>query len=54
VAGRSCTPQSEDFASAHDVDKDRFQRQILSYATIVVVVGPLLAWLVFVVVPGWF
>ena len=41
-------------ANAQDVDKDRFYKQILAYATIVVVVGPLLAWLAFVVVPGWF
>lgn len=39
-------------ANAQDVDRDRFYKQILSYSTIVVVVGPLLAWLVFVV-PGW-
>ncbi|RZU34423.1 SLC13 family permease [Blastococcus saxobsidens] len=39
-------------AAAQDVDKDRFYKQILGYATIVVAVGPLLAWLVFVV-PGW-
>jgi di/tricarboxylate transporter len=39
-------------AAAQDVDRDRFYKQILGYATIVVVVGPLLAWLVFVV-PGW-
>ena len=39
-------------AAAQDVDKDRFYKQILGYATIVVIVGPLLAWLVFVV-PGW-
>ena len=39
-------------AAAQDVDKDRFYKQILGYAAIVVVVGPLLAWLVFVV-PGW-
>ena len=39
-------------ANAQDVDKDRFYKQILGYATIVVVVGPLLAWLVFVVVPA--
>jgi Na+/H+ antiporter NhaD/arsenite permease-like protein len=38
-------------AAAQDVDKDRFYKQILGYATIVVVVGPFLAWLVFVVVP---
>jgi di/tricarboxylate transporter len=41
-------------AAAQDVDRDRFYKQILAYATIVVVVGPLLAWFVFVVVPGWF
>ena len=40
-------------ANAQDVDKDRFYKQILAYAAIVVVVGPLLAWLAFVVVPGW-
>jgi Na+/H+ antiporter NhaD/arsenite permease-like protein len=39
-------------ANAQDVDKDRFYKQILAYATIVVVIGPFLAWLVFVV-PGW-
>jgi di/tricarboxylate transporter len=39
-------------AAAQDVDKDRFYKQILAYATIVVVIGPFLAWLVFVV-PGW-
>jgi Na+/H+ antiporter NhaD/arsenite permease-like protein len=39
-------------ANAQDVDKDRFYKQILGYAGIVVAVGPLLAWLVFVVVPG--
>jgi di/tricarboxylate transporter len=39
-------------ANAQDVDKDRFYKQILAYAAIVVAVGPLLAWLVFVV-PGW-
>jgi di/tricarboxylate transporter len=39
-------------ANAQDVDRDRFYKQILAYATIVVVVGPLLSWLVFVV-PGW-
>jgi di/tricarboxylate transporter len=39
-------------AAAQDVDRDRFYKQILGYATIVVVVGPFLAWLVFVVVPG--
>jgi Na+/H+ antiporter NhaD/arsenite permease-like protein len=40
-------------ANAQDVDRDRFYKQILSYAGIVVAVGPLLAWLVFVVVPAW-
>ncbi len=39
-------------ANAQDVDRDRFYKQILGYAAIVVAVGPLLAWLVFVV-PGW-
>jgi di/tricarboxylate transporter len=39
-------------AAAQDVDRDRFYKQILGYATIVVVAGPFLAWLVFVV-PGW-
>ncbi len=39
-------------ANAQDVDKDRFYKQILTYASVVVAVGPLLAWLVFVV-PGW-
>ncbi|HEX2073465.1 MAG TPA: SLC13 family permease [Geodermatophilus sp.] len=39
-------------AAAQDVDRDRFYKQILAYAAIVVVVGPFLAWLVFVV-PGW-
>jgi Na+/H+ antiporter NhaD/arsenite permease-like protein len=39
-------------ANAQDVDRDRFYKQILSYAGIVVAVGPLLAWLVFVVVPS--
>ena len=39
-------------AAAQDVDKDRFYKRILGYATIVVVAGPFLAWLVFVV-PGW-
>ncbi|MGY1591264.1 SLC13 family permease [Geodermatophilus sp. SYSU D00708] len=41
-------------ANAQDVDKDRFYKQILAYAGIVVAVGPLLAWLVFVVIPSWF
>jgi di/tricarboxylate transporter len=39
-------------ANAQDVDRDRFYKQILTYSGIVVAVGPLLAWLVFVV-PGW-
>ncbi|SFN97994.1 transporter, UIT1 family (TC 9.B.48) [Geodermatophilus obscurus] len=41
-------------ANAQDVDKDRFYKQILVYATIVVVAGPLLAWLTFAVVPSFF
>ncbi|RBY76037.1 hypothetical protein DQ238_18635 [Geodermatophilus sp. TF02-6] len=39
-------------ANAQDVDRDRFYKQLLAYAGVVVAVGPLLAWLVFVV-PGW-
>lgn len=39
-------------ANAQGVDRDRFYRQMLGYAGIVVVAGPFLAWLVFVV-PGW-
>jgi len=35
-----------------DIDRDRFYRQMLAYAAVVVVVGPLLAWLL-LVVPGW-
>lgn len=35
-----------------DIDKDRFYRQMLLYSAIVVVLGPLLAWLL-LVVPGW-
>jgi di/tricarboxylate transporter len=35
-----------------DVDRNRFYRQMLAYAGVVVVVGPLLAWLL-LVVPGW-
>lgn len=34
------------------VDRDRFYKQILVYATGVVILGPLLVWLV-MVVPGW-
>jgi Na+/H+ antiporter NhaD/arsenite permease-like protein len=41
-------------ANAQDVDKDRFYKQILAYATIVVAAGPLVAWLTFVVVPSFF
>jgi di/tricarboxylate transporter len=39
-------------AAAQDIDRDRFYKQILAYAAIVVAIGPLLAWLVFVA-PGW-
>ncbi len=39
-------------ANAQGVDRDRFYRQMLGYAGVVVAAGPLLAWLVFVV-PGW-
>ena len=35
-----------------DIDTDRFYRQMLVYSGVVVVVGPLLAWLL-LVVPGW-
>jgi di/tricarboxylate transporter len=35
-----------------DVNKERFYKQILGYSGIVVVAGPILAWLV-LVVPGW-
>ncbi|MGY1809692.1 SLC13 family permease [Blastococcus sp. SYSU D00669] len=41
-------------ANAQDVDKDRFYKQLLAYAGVVVAAGPFLAWLVFVVVPSWF
>jgi Na+/H+ antiporter NhaD/arsenite permease-like protein len=41
-------------ANAQDVDRDRFYKQILAYATIVVAAGPLVAWLTFVVVPSFF
>ena len=34
------------------VDKDRFYKQILGYSGIIVVAGPLVAWLI-MVVPGW-
>lgn len=39
-------------ANAQGTDRDRFYKQILAYSGVVVAVGPLLAWLVFVV-PGW-
>jgi di/tricarboxylate transporter len=39
-------------ANAQGIDRDRFYKQILGYSGVVVAVGPLLAWLVFVV-PGW-
>jgi di/tricarboxylate transporter len=39
-------------ANAQDIDRDRFYRQMLGYSGAVVVIGPLVAWLVFVV-PGW-
>jgi di/tricarboxylate transporter len=35
-----------------DVDKDKFYKQILAYSGLVVVAGPVIAWLV-MVVPGW-
>ncbi|MGX1162853.1 UIT1 family transporter [Arthrobacter sp. SLBN-100] len=35
-----------------DVDKDRFYKKILGYSGIVIVAGPVLAWLA-LVVPGW-
>jgi hypothetical protein len=39
-------------AAAQDIDRDRFCKQILGHAAIVVAVGPLIGRLVFVV-PGW-
>ena len=39
-------------ANAQDIDRDRFYRQMLAYAGVVTVLGPLLAWAVFTV-PGW-
>jgi Na+/H+ antiporter NhaD/arsenite permease-like protein len=39
-------------ANAQDIDRDRFYKQMLGYSSAVVVIGPLVAWLVFVV-PGW-
>jgi di/tricarboxylate transporter len=35
-------------------DRDLFYKQLLGYSGIVVVAGPLVAWLAFVVVPSWF
>jgi di/tricarboxylate transporter len=35
-----------------DVDKEKFYKQILAYSGIVVIAGPVIAWLV-MVVPGW-
>ena len=34
-------------------DRDRFYKQLLAYSGIVVAAGPLIAWLVLVVVPSW-
>ena len=34
-------------------DRDRFYKQLLAYSGIVVMAGPLIAWLVFVVAPSW-
>ena len=39
-------------ANAQDIDRDGFYRQMLAYAGVVTVLGPLLAWAVFVV-PDW-
>jgi di/tricarboxylate transporter len=39
-------------ANAQDVDRDKFYKQILKYSTLVVVIGPLLAWAA-LVLPGW-
>lgn len=39
-------------ANAHDVDKDKFYKQILKYSAVVVAIGPLIAWAV-LVAPGW-
>ena len=35
-----------------DVDKEKFYKQILAYSSIVVIAGPVIAWLA-MVVPGW-
>jgi di/tricarboxylate transporter len=39
-------------ANAQNVDRDRFYKQILKYSALVVAIGPLVAWAIFVV-PGW-
>ncbi|RZL77223.1 MAG: hypothetical protein EOP32_25780 [Rhodococcus sp. (in: high G+C Gram-positive bacteria)] len=39
-------------ANAQDVDRDRFYKQILKYSALVTLVGPLVAWAIFVL-PGW-
>jgi len=39
-------------ANAQGVDKDHFYRQMLVYSGLVVLIGPLLAWLV-LILPGW-
>jgi di/tricarboxylate transporter len=39
-------------ANAQDVDRDRFYRRMLGYAGAVTVLGPFLAWALFVL-PGW-
>jgi di/tricarboxylate transporter len=39
-------------ANAQDVDRDKFYRQILKYSTLVVAIGPLIAWAA-LVLPGW-
>ncbi|GAF46100.1 SLC13 family permease [Rhodococcus wratislaviensis] len=39
-------------ANAQDVDRDRFYKQILKYSALVTLVGPLVAWGIFVL-PGW-
>nr|EJI98875.1 citrate transporter family protein [Rhodococcus sp. JVH1] len=39
-------------ANAQNVGRDRFYKQILKYSALVVAVGPLVAWAIFVV-PGW-
>ncbi|WP_123024701.1 SLC13 family permease [Mycolicibacterium stellerae] len=39
-------------ANAHDVDRDKFYKQILKYSALVVAIGPLIAWAA-LVLPGW-